>query len=110
MGAELKKQEKQGNTGVRGPWRKQHFQLQRFIDFSTLALFCEHGFVQNGHEMPYEAVRRNPVSMVFAGDSARHHFQNYIFSDKIYFHPHSCNAVAKSLNKSFSILLLRKTY
>ena len=33
----------------------------------------------------HEDVRRNLVSMVFAGDSAGHHFQNFIFSDKMYF-------------------------
>ena len=35
----------------------------------------------------HEDEGQNPVSMVFAGGSERHHFQNFIFSDKIYFSP-----------------------
>ena len=31
---------KTGVTGARGFWPNQHFQLQRVMDFSTLAVFC----------------------------------------------------------------------
>ena len=33
----------------------------------------------------HEDEGQNPVSMVFARDSERHHFQNFVFSDKMYF-------------------------
>ena len=32
----------------------------------------------------HEDEGQNPVSMVFAGDSERHHFQNFVFFDKMY--------------------------
>ena len=32
----------------------------------------------------HEDEGQNPVSMVFAGDSERHHFQNFIFVDNMY--------------------------
>ena len=47
----------------------------------------------------HEDGRRNTLSIVFAGDSARHHFQNF-FSDKICFGPHFCCSVAKLLGSA----------
>jgi len=46
------RKQKQGNMGARGPGQNSHFQQQRAMDFSTVAVFCEHRYFENGHGMP----------------------------------------------------------
>jgi len=43
---------KHGNTGARGPRQNQRFHQQRAMDCSTLAVFCEHRYFENGHKLP----------------------------------------------------------
>ena len=53
-----------GNPGARRPWQNQHCQ-QRAMNCSTLAVFCEHRYFENGHEMPW-------------GRGPKHTFQWYL--------------------------------
>ena len=57
----------------------------------------------------HEDEGQNPFSMVFAGDSERHHFQNFFLLTTCILQHHFCNSVAKSLNKSLSTLFFRQT-
>ena len=101
---------KQSSTGARGPWQNQHFQQQRAMDSWALAVFCEHRYsVKMATRCHEEDGRQNTLSMVFAGDSAPHHFQTFLF-EKNCLYPQFFNSVASSWNKSLSTLFFLQTY
>ena len=74
---------KLGNTGARGPRQKQHFQQQRAPDFSTLAVFCEHRYFENGQEMPWRQGPKHTFNGICRGFCAQSFLKLYFFWEEL---------------------------
>ena len=100
---------KHGNTGARGTWQNQHFQQQRAMDFSTLAMFYEHRYFENGHEMPWGWGPKHTFNGICRGFCAPSFSKLYLF-EKNCFYRQFFSSVANSWNKSLSTLFFLHTY
>ena len=77
------------------------------MDFSTLAVFCEHRYLENGHEMPWGRAAKHTFNGICRGFCTP---SFPFFSDKNCLYPQFFSSVVNSWNKSLSTLFFLQTY